>query len=132
MTARPGSDTALEELLPLEELVLQRPDIEAKPWRQLAGNEGVTDKVLWSDPETGSFAGLMAIGPGKTVRSHFHGRAIHHLCVLGGECRIKDRVLGPGCYAFVPAGVEHGIDEGGRDGCTLFFLFLRTHPRVEY
>jgi quercetin dioxygenase-like cupin family protein len=131
MTAQSSIDTALVELPPIEEMILPRLDIDARPWRQFAGNEGVSDKVLWADPVTGSSAGLMAIAPGKTVRSHLHRRAIHHLCVLHGTCRIRDRALGPGSYVFVPAGVEHGIDEGGQGGCTLFFLYLRTTSRTD-
>ncbi|HYU59016.1 MAG TPA: cupin domain-containing protein [Actinomycetota bacterium] len=109
------------------ERALSATDVEARPWRPFAGQPGVRDKVLWEDPATGSYAGMMEIEPGATVRTHGHRRAVHHLFVVRGSCElaVTERVLGPGAYTFVPAATKHGIESAGTEGCTLFFLYLR-------
>jgi quercetin dioxygenase-like cupin family protein len=32
----------------------------------------------------------------------------------------------PGAYVHIPAGVDHDIDASATDGCTLYYLYLRT------
>jgi quercetin dioxygenase-like cupin family protein len=108
------------------EHVLSSTDVEAKPWRPFADQPGVRDKVLWEDPSSGSYAGIMELAPRARVRPHVHHAGVHHLYVVCGSCElsVSERVLGPNAYGFVPAGALHGIDEAGPEGCTIFFLTL--------
>jgi quercetin dioxygenase-like cupin family protein len=107
--------------------VLNSMDVEARPWQPFADQHGVRDKVLWRDPVSGSYAGLMELAPGARVVPHVHRRAVHHLYVVSGSCElsVSERVVGPGAYAFVPAETPHGIEKAGPEGCALFFLYLR-------
>ncbi len=105
---------------------LSKAEIDARPWRQVRDWEGVEDKVLWEDPRTRSYAGLMRLAPGAKVPSHVHRYAVHHVLVLEGSYTVGGREMGPGSYSFVPAGVEHGVEEAGSRGCTLFYLYLRA------
>lgn len=77
-------------------------------------------------PDRASYAGLMKLEPGARIPRHTHRFAVHHVWVDLGSCQIGDRTLGPGGYAYVPVGIEHGIDEAGPGGCTLLYLYLTT------
>jgi quercetin dioxygenase-like cupin family protein len=106
--------------------MLSSTDVQARPWRPFSDLDGVRDKVLWEDPLTGSYAGIMELAPDAGVPQHFHLTAAHHLYVIRGTCElaVSDRVLGPGAYAFVPAEALHGVVRAGPEGCTMFFLHL--------
>lgn len=109
-----------------EELLLSSEDVRRVPWEHLNHMPGVHVKTLWADPAGGSYAGLMKLEAGASIPRHTHHRGIHHVWVDLGSCRVGDRTLGPGGYAYVPAGVEHGIDRAGPGGCTLLYLYLTT------
>jgi hypothetical protein len=79
--------------------------------------------VLWQDPAGKSVAGLLHLDPDARVLPHMHLRAVHHLWVVSGSCTIDGRMLDAGSYGFVPAGREHGIEQVGRAGCLLFYLY---------
>lgn len=104
------------------ELILTAPEIDARASKPLAGHTGVSITTLWQDDRDGSFAGLMRLEPGATVRAHAHRRSVHHVWVTDGRCVVDGEVLGPGTYCFVPEGVQHAIDDAGL-GCTLFYLY---------
>jgi hypothetical protein len=46
--------------------------------------------------------------------------------VLDGAATILDTAVTPGAYVHIPAGVDHDIDASATDGCTLYYLYLRT------
>ncbi|HEY6707676.1 MAG TPA: cupin domain-containing protein [Actinomycetota bacterium] len=69
---------------------------------------------------------MLHLDPDARVLPHIHNRASHHLWVVSGSCTIDGRTLDAGSYGFVPAGREHGIEEVGRAGCLLFYVYL--HP----
>jgi mannose-6-phosphate isomerase-like protein (cupin superfamily) len=110
-TTRPGT------------VVLDPREVAALAWRPFAGIAGVRDRVLWQDPAAKSFAGLLHLDPDARVLPHLHLRAVHHLWVVSGSCTIDGRVLDAGSYGFVPAGREHGIEQVGRAGCLLFYVY---------
>ncbi|HEX6262676.1 MAG TPA: cupin domain-containing protein [Actinomycetota bacterium] len=109
-----------------EELIVDAAKVERRPWRPLGGEVGVGYRPLWVGAGSGSYAGVMRMDPGASIRHHAHAYAVHHMWVLEGECAVGERTLEPGAYAFVPAGVEHGIDSAGPEGCTFFYLYLRA------
>jgi quercetin dioxygenase-like cupin family protein len=105
-------------------VVLDPREVAALPWRPFAGIAGVRDRVLWQDPAGKSLAGLLHLDPDASIQPHIHLRAAHHLWVLSGSCTIDGRMLDAGSYVFVPAGREHGIEQVGRAGCLLFYVYL--------
>lgn len=116
----------------MSEILLDSRDMASLPWRPLAGEEGVRDRVLWQDPDGASSAGLLDMRPGSSVAAHLHrGGAVHHLWVVRGTCEINGRTLAAGSYMFVPRGVEHAIQRAGPTGCTLFYLYLRAAPATD-
>jgi mannose-6-phosphate isomerase-like protein (cupin superfamily) len=107
-------------------VVLDPREVATLPWRPFAGIAGVRDRTLWQDPAGKRLAGLLHLDPDARVLPHIHLRASHHLWVVSGSCTIDGRVLDAGSYGFVPAGRKHGIEEVGRAGCLLFYVYL--HP----
>ena len=105
-------------------LVLDPEEVAALPWRPFAGMSGLRDRVLWRDPVGKSLAGLLHLDPDARVLPHIHPRATHHLWVVSGSCTIDGQMLDAGSYGFVPAGRSHGIEQVGRAGCLLFYLYL--------
>jgi mannose-6-phosphate isomerase-like protein (cupin superfamily) len=107
-----------------EAVVLDPREVAALPWRPFAGIAGVRHRVLWQDPVGKSLAGLLHLDPDARVLPHIHLRASHHLWVVSGSCMIDGRMFDAGSFGFVPAGREHGIEEVGRAGCLLFYVYL--------
>jgi mannose-6-phosphate isomerase-like protein (cupin superfamily) len=105
-------------------VILDPREVAALPWRPSAGISGLRDRVLWQDPATKSLAGLLHLDPDARVLPHIHLRASHHLWVVAGSCMIDGQLLDAGSYGFVPAGRSHGIEQVGRAGCLLFYLYL--------
>lgn len=99
---------------------------ESLAWHPLEPFAGVEYKLLWRSGK--SVAGLMRIAPGGELAPHAHVRSHHHLWVIDGTAEMLGEKVGPGTYAHVPAGVEHGIEHVGEAGCTLLYLYLRDEP----
>jgi quercetin dioxygenase-like cupin family protein len=95
----------------------------ALPSAPLEDFEGVTYRLLWRSGK--SVAGIMHIPPGAEVTTHRHRYSDHHMWVLDGTGEALGHPIGAGTYLHVPAGVGHGIDRIGREGCTVFYLYLR-------
>jgi quercetin dioxygenase-like cupin family protein len=110
------------ELTRTEATVRTEPDIEAQPWESFDQVEGVSHKVLWRLGP--AMAGLMRLGPGAAVPTHHHDEGHHHVYVTAGQVALGGRTMGPGAYAHVPAGVEHGLTADSVEGCTLLYLYL--------
>jgi mannose-6-phosphate isomerase-like protein (cupin superfamily) len=105
-------------------VVLDPREVASLPWRPFAALSGVRDRVLWQDPAGKSLAGLLHLDPDASMLPHIHLRATHHLWVVSGSCTIDGRTLDAGSYGFVPAGRRHGIEQVGRAGCLLFYVYL--------
>jgi quercetin dioxygenase-like cupin family protein len=128
---RSGAQTLREGRAPLSprprrEEVVSSSDAEAGPWEPFPEEEGVRMRVLWRNPVSGSFSGLLEVAPGAHLRPHFHLNAVHHLFVVAGTCElaVSERVIGPGSYIYVPAEEVHGIEAVDWESCRLFFLHL--------
>jgi mannose-6-phosphate isomerase-like protein (cupin superfamily) len=104
--------------------VLTPEAIEQLPLEPLASLPGVTHRVLWRTDD--SMAGVMTIAGGHRLGAHAHRENHHHMWVLDGAATILDTAVTPGAYVHIPAGVDHDIDASATDGCTLYYLYLRT------
>jgi hypothetical protein len=113
----------LQTTAPPDAVLLDPREVATLPWRPFASIAGLRDRVLWQDPAGKSFAGLLHLDPDASVLPHLHLRAVHHLWVVSGSCTIDGRVLDAGSYGFVPAGRSHGIEQVGRAGCLLFYVY---------
>lgn len=109
-----------------EPVVLDASGVRTHSWEPFGGVHGVAQKLLWRDPRGHDYAGLLRLEAGAKVLEHAHRYAVHHVWVTTGTCRVGGRAIDAGSYAFVPAGVEHGL-EGGPEGCELFYLFLAAN-----
>lgn len=107
-----------------KEVVIDREDVRAQPWRALGDHRGVWQKILWRDPRGTSYAGLLRLDPGAQIPAHAHHYAVHHMWVVEGACGMGGEALGPNSYGFVPAETEHELLEVGLEGCTIFYLYL--------
>lgn len=107
-------------------MVLTSTEIDELPWEHFHGVLGVRFKTLWRDPAGSSYSGLMKMQSGARIPPHTHRFAFHHVWVESGSCRVGAHTFGPGAYLHVPRGVEHGIDEAGPGGCTLWYLYLAS------
>jgi hypothetical protein len=108
--------------------VLDAEQIEAMPWRAIAGSVGVEQKVLWS---LGGFTqALIRYTPGSTTPGEPHLAAHHHVWVQSGDITFAGRRLSTGSYAHVPPGVAHAATDVGAHGCTLLQMH-RPHPPRE-
>src|SRR5690242_15745199 len=99
-------------------------DVAARPWRSFADQPGVRERVLWGNPETGAFAGIIELAPEAGIREHLHRRLAHHLFVQSGTCELTPagRMLVAGSYAVAEPGVRHGIARAGLEGCRIYFV----------
>jgi mannose-6-phosphate isomerase-like protein (cupin superfamily) len=109
-------------------VVLDPREVAALPWRPFAGLPGVRDRVLWQDPVGKNVAGLLHLDPEASVPPHLHRHATHQLWVVSGSCTIDGRTLDAGSYVLVPAGRSHGIEQVGRAGCLLLYLYVHQGP----
>ena len=109
-----------------KEIVVDREDVHAQPWVPFGAYTGVRQKILWRDAKGTSYAGLLRLDPGAHVPPHAHHDGVHHAWVVAGVCGMGGEALGPESYSYVPAGTEHELLEVGLEGCTVFYLYLRT------
>jgi quercetin dioxygenase-like cupin family protein len=106
----------------VDEIVLGRESVLARPREPLRASTGVTYAVLWQ--RAGSYAGVMWLEPGGEVMSHVHPAAAHHVWVVDGRARVDSRVLDAGSYWYIPAGHPHAVGAVGEQACELFYLYL--------
>ena len=111
--------------------ILERLAIDEKPWiayKSPAGHEeiGVFHKAVFDLPGARGYVGLFKLEPGAELPTHVHRSFEHHALILEGGCVAGDRYLRAGSYEYVPPGVEHGIERTGPEGCTLFYVMLRS------
>jgi quercetin dioxygenase-like cupin family protein len=99
--------------------------IEGQRWEPMpqVGTD-VLQKVLWQAGR--SQAGLMRIEPRGEVAWHSHRSAHHHIWVLEGTVDVAGRVIGPGSYAHVPAGVDHRLAAVGSAPTTFLYTYLEA------
>jgi len=105
-------------------IVLTQNMIAAMPEVPLGDRPGVRRRVLWRDRE--SEAGVLDVEAGHHLGAHTHHANHHHFWVLSGHARVLGQELGPGSYVHIPHQVEHDVDASGTDGCSLYYLYLRS------
>lgn len=113
--------STMQSILP-EPVVLDAAAVDGLSWKRLSGMEQARSKLLWRAGE--SVAGVMDVDPHGEIPVHVHPGAHHHVWILSGRCIILGSELGPGAYAHIPAGVDHGISGVGAEGCRFFYLYL--------
>jgi hypothetical protein len=101
-------------------VMLDAATVDGLKWKQLSGMEHARSKLLWRAGD--SVAGIMEVGPYEQIPGHAHAGSHHHMWILSGHCTVLGSELGPGGYAHIPAGVDHGIAGVGADGCQFFYL----------
>lgn len=91
-------------------VVFLRPDeLAAMPWQRFAeGPDGVWEKVLSTDPETGSYTRLIKADAGLVIE----GVRVHDFWeesyILEGSFEERGVIYGPGTYVCNPPGYVHG------------------------
>ncbi len=104
-----------------QELVIGADDIGHRSREPM--HAGVTYTILWRQGRDA--AGVMWLEAGAEVPEHRHADAEHHIWLSEGRAHVDGRVVGPGSYWHVPAGVAHSVSAASSEGVTLFYLYLR-------
>lgn len=87
-------------------------------WRQVEGApEGIIEKILSDDPETGDYTRLLKFPPGLVTKDVLVHDFWEEVYILSGSLKDlnKKETYIPGMYACRPPGMEHGpyeIPEG--------------------
>lgn len=81
-------------------------------------------KVLWTGPETGTWAALFRWRKGYVAGPHKHLSGAHVL-VLKGKLQVRDAVLDTGDYVYEPNGMLHGETTALED---TEYLFICNGP----
>jgi hypothetical protein len=98
-------------------------DTELVPWSPVAGQPGVSERMLAHDPSSGILTRMVRWAPGVDTSSA--GAVAHEyfeeVLLMSGS--IRDLTLGrtfaAGCYACRPPGMVHGPWKTA-DGCVMF------------
>jgi anti-sigma factor ChrR (cupin superfamily) len=96
-------------------------DVEKLPWEKTR-YEGVEQKVLLVDRQSGLFTALMKMAPNARLPDHEHVK-IEQSYVLAGSLHCPEGVCRPGEFVWRPAGSRHHA-WGGPEGALLLAMFL--------
>ena len=80
-------------------------------WRQVEGaEEGIIEKILSEDPETGDYTRLLKFPPGLTTSALLVHDFWEEVYILDGFLidLNKEETYTPGMYACRPPGMKHG------------------------
>jgi len=94
-------------------------DWKPLPW------EGVSNKVLFSDPVTGFTIELARVEKGATFPEHYH-TTMQTLFLVSGRLRGPSGVVEPGTFNVIPAGELHGPWDAEED--TVQFKVFSSLP----
>ena len=85
-------------------------DVATIPWRPVEGEEGIYEKILSEDAETGDYTRLLKFEPGvKTSETLIHDFWEEVYIVQGGLLDLgKNQTFTEGMYACRPPGMKHG------------------------
>jgi anti-sigma factor ChrR (cupin superfamily) len=100
-------------------------DIGKLPWEKTRF-EGVEQKVLLVDRDTGLFTALMKMAPNARLPDHEHVR-IEQTYVLEGSLHCPEGVCRPGEFVWRPAGSRHQAWAGPEGG--LFLAMFQAPNR---
>lgn len=105
-------------------------DIEAMEWLPFPeGPEGMWEKVLSHDPETGSYTRLIKADPQlvvEEVRVHDFWEESY---ILNGTFEESDVVYGPGTFVCNPPGYRHGPYTTSTGWLALEFVYYEKKRR---
>ena len=76
-------------------------------------------RILWTGPETGTWAAIFRWKKGFVAPAHKHLSA-SHTYVLSGRLKVRDGIFEAGDYVYEPNGVLHGATEALEDTEYLF------------
>ncbi|MEV6966013.1 cupin domain-containing protein [Hamadaea sp. NPDC051192] len=121
--------TIMSPAAPMENLVGLRPEqIDAQPWRPVAGCGGVRVKELGRHGDL--VYELLRYDDGAMTPGDPHPAADQHIWVLSGEAEVAGHNLPSGSYAYVPAGASHPIRAVAGTGCVLQQTHVPVASRV--
>jgi mannose-6-phosphate isomerase-like protein (cupin superfamily) len=95
--------------------------LDAEPWTELRGIDGVAHKVLWQSGDVS--IGLIRVEPGNHKPEHVHHAAHHHMLITRGSCSMLGTQVDAGSYVYVPPGVPHAVDDVGPEGVEFFYTY---------
>ena len=90
-----------------------------KKWAESIPGQTWT-KLLWADPEIGSYATLLRWRKGFVAPPHTHLSDAHFL-MLTGRIQVRDGIYGPGDYGYEPKGAVHDTTTTLED-CVYLFI----------
>ncbi len=94
--------------MPKPLLRLYPTEIDRLPWERPPGApDGVREKVLARDPETGSVTRLLVVDPGVRTGVFIHDHW-EEVMILEGSYKMGDEFHPEGTFTCKPPGVEHG------------------------
>lgn len=102
--------------------VVTTEQVAGTPEQPLGSLVGVANRVLWTNGV--SMAGVLTVQGGHRLGAHTHRAHDHHYWVVEGGAAVLGEEVGPGSYAYIPAGTEHDIDASHTDGCSVFYLYV--------
>ncbi|BBX21660.1 hypothetical protein MTER_10710 [Mycolicibacter terrae] len=116
-------DTAMANVIALEDIVWQRTALGEKFW--------ISDELVGAEYSTLFSAQLTKFGPGGGSSPHRHDYN-HAFYFLTGSCRVRigdqSWQTAPGSFVKIPANQEHSLtNTGGED---LIFLVIYDPPHV--
>lgn len=76
-------------------------------------------RILWTGPETGTWAAIFRWKKGFVAPPHKHLSA-SHTYIISGRLKVRDGVFEAGDYVYEPNGVLHGATEALEDTEYLF------------
>ncbi|OWK38027.1 cupin domain-containing protein [Fimbriiglobus ruber] len=83
---------------------------------------GVSLRVLFTDPASGTMSVLTRMAPGASIPAHLHTKADETVYVLEGDFVEEGTSHGPGSFFAGKAGVPHG-PHGTVGGCVVLTTF---------
>lgn len=93
-------------------------------WSDNPAIPGARITVLWGDPKTGAYGSIKKIPGGNKLALHTHTHDQRIVTISGAIVVAIDgaspKEMGPGSYAFIPAGVKHTADCKAGAECSYF------------
>lgn len=86
-------------------------DVDLIPWKQVEGaEEGIMEKILSRDPETGSYTRLLKFPPGMVTKEVLVHDFWEEVYILKGSLTdlTSNKTFIEGMYACRPPGMKHG------------------------
>jgi anti-sigma factor ChrR (cupin superfamily) len=97
-------------------------DTRDSQWQALRAFPGSAEvKMLRDDKDGGARTMLVRVAPGGEIRPHSHLAAVQHY-ILEGSYETQGKVMGAGCYRFLPKEADLA-PMTSRDGATILMVY---------